>query len=233
MKTIFISGANRGIGLELARQCLNAGDRVLAACRNPAEANDLKDLRGVGGELEILELTVDDEDSVDSCFRRLRDQGQGFDLLFNNAGIIDWSDLATVEKDSLERIYRTNLVGALLVMRAALPCLGRSSDPLVVNLSSRLGSISLRGGTQLGGAVAYQCSKAALNMLTRQAAIDWAPMGVRVISISPGWVKTDMGGPDAKYEVEESVRLILQTLAELDPKASGVFVGEDGEEISW
>ena len=135
--------------------------------------------------------------------------------------------------NSLEEVYRTNLIGALLVLRASLPCLGKSSDPLVVNLSSRLGSISLRGNTQLGGALAYQCSKAALNMLTKQGAIDLEPQGIRVISLSPGWVKTELGGSEAKYEVDESVRLMLETLQNLDPKASGIFLGEDGSEISW
>jgi len=233
MKTIFITGASRGIGLELTRQLLANGNRVIASCRNPEKADDLRALQSEFEELEIVGLVVDDEDSVRSCFNELGQAGRGIDLLFNNAGIIDWEDMNAVTSDSLEKVYRTNLIGALLVLRASLPCLRKSPGPLVVNLSSRLGSISLRGNTQLGGAIAYQCSKAALNMLTKQASIDLAALGIRVISLSPGWVRTEMGGSDAKYEVSESVRLMLETLDSLNPDDSGVFLGEDGSEISW
>jgi NAD(P)-dependent dehydrogenase (short-subunit alcohol dehydrogenase family) len=233
METIFITGANRGIGLELTRQLLNAGNKVLAGCRNPEKADSLRSLQGEFKELEILGLSVDDENSVLSCFGKLESENRKIDLLFNNAGIIDWSDLNEVTKESLEKVYRTNLIGALMVLRSAIPCLRKSSDSLVVNLSSRLGSISLRGNTQLGGAIAYQCSKAALNMLTKQASIDLAPLGIRVISLSPGWVKTEMGGFEAKYEVSDSVRLMLETLENRNSGESGIFLGEDGAEISW
>jgi len=233
MKTIFITGASRGIGHELTRQLLANGNRVIASCRNPEKADALRALQSEFKELEIVGLAVDDENSVLSCFNKLKDDNRTIDLLFNNAGIIDWEDMNAVTFDSLEKVYRTNLIGALLVLRASLPCLRKSTDPLVVNLSSRLGSISLRGNTQLGGAIAYQCSKAALNMLTKQASIDLAALGIRVISLSPGWVRTEMGGSEAKYEVRESVRLMLQTLDNLNSGDSGVFLGEDGSEISW
>ena len=233
MNTIFITGANRGIGLELTRQLLREGNKIMAGCRNLEAANELRDLQGAFEELEILELAVDDEESVVSCFKKLSEDNQKIDLLFNNAGIMDWNDLNAVTSDSLEKVYRTNLIGALLVLRASVPCLRKSNQPLVVNLSSRLGSIGLRGNTQLGGAIAYQCSKAALNMLTKQAAIDLSTLGIRVISMSPGWVKTEMGGIEAKYEVSESVRLMLETLDNLNPGDSGIFLGEDGAEISW
>ena len=233
MKTIFITGASRGIGLELTRQLLANGNRVIASCRNPEQADNLRELQNEFNELEIVGLVVDDEDSVRSCFTSLEQAGRGIDLLFNNAGIIDWDDMNAATSDSLEKVYRTNLIGALMVLRASIPCLRKSQDPLVVNLSSRLGSISLRGNTQLGGAIAYQCSKAALNMLTKQASIDLSVLGIRVISLSPGWVRTEMGGSEAKYEVSESVRLMLETLDNLNPGDSGIFLGEDGSEISW
>jgi len=233
MNTIFITGANRGIGLELTRQLLKEGNKIMAGCRNLNAADELRDLQSAFEELEILELAVDDEDSVVSCFKKLSEDNRKIDLLFNNAGIMDWNDLNAVTSGSLEKVYRTNLIGALLVLRASVPCLRKSDRPLVVNLSSRLGSIGLRGNTQLGGAIAYQCSKAALNMLTKQAAIDLSGLGIRVISMSPGWVKTEMGGSEAKYEVSESVRLMLKTLDNLNPGDSGIFLGEDGAEISW
>lgn len=233
MNTIFITGANRGIGLELTKQLAKEGNKILAGCRNLKGADELRILQKDFEHVHIIELAVDDEESVDRCFKKLSEKNQKIDLLFNNAGIIDWSDLNAVTFDSLEKVYRTNLIGALLVMRASVPCLRKSEQPLVVNLSSRLGSISLRGNTQLGGAIAYQCSKAALNMLTKQSAIDLSALGIRVLSMSPGWVRTEMGGSEAKYEVDESVRSMLQALRKLQPGDSGIFLGEDGKEISW
>ena len=155
------------------------------------------------------------------------------DLLFNNAGIIDWSKLEEVTSSSVEQVYKVNLLGALLVTRNAVSCLQRSTSPLIINLSSRLGSIHLRGDTQLGGAIAYQCSKAALNMLTRQTSIDLKPFNIRVISQSPGWVKTEMGGQEAKYHVEEAVSMMLHALEKLPHDKTGIFIGEDGEPIPW
>ena len=111
--------------------------------------------------------------------------------------------------------------------------LGTLKNPLIINLSSRLGSIHLRGDTQLGGAIAYQCSKAALNMLTRQTSVDLKPFNIRVISQSPGWVKTEMGGQEAKYQVEEAVSMMLHALEKLPHDKTGIFIGEDGEPIPW
>ena len=234
MKTILATGASRGIGLEWTRQCLERGHRLIATCRNPEGAGDLNALGEAHAErLEVLPLDVEEEASVTALFDQLDQREQAVDLLFNNAGIMDWDDFQSVSAASTEKIYKVNLVGALLVLRAALPCLRRADSPVVVNVSSRLGSIALRGGTQLGGAIAYQCSKAALNMLTKQASIDLAADGVTVVSQSPGWVRTDMGGANAKFSVEESVANMLRHLENVGPEANGKFFGEEGEEIPW
>ena len=234
MKTILATGASRGIGLEWTRQCLDRGHRLIATCRNPEGAGDLSALQDSHADrLEVLPLDVEDETSVQSLFGQLDQRDEAIDLLFNNAGIMDWDDFQSVDAESAEKIYKVNLVGALLVLRAALPCLRRADSPVVVNVSSRLGSIALRGGTQLGGAIAYQCSKAALNMLTKQASIDLAADGVTVVSQSPGWVRTDMGGANAKFSVEESVANMLRHLENVGPEANGKFFGEEGEEIPW
>ncbi len=234
MKTILATGASRGIGLEWTRQCLDRGHRLIATCRNPEGAGDLNALgEAHAGRLEVLPLDVEDESSVQSLFQKLDQRDETVDLLFNNAGIMDWDDFQSVSAASAEKIYKVNLVGALLVLRAALPCLRRADSPVVVNVSSRLGSIALRGGTQLGGAIAYQCSKAALNMLTKQASIDLAADGVTVVSQSPGWVRTDMGGANAKFSVEESVANMRRHLENVGPESNGKFFGEAGEEIPW
>ena len=234
MKTIFVTGANRGIGLEWTRQCLKRGHRLLATCRNPDNAESLSKLQESHADLlNIFTLDVEDEGSVTRLFSELDKKSEAIDLLFNNAGVIDWEDMLNVSSASLEKIYKVNVVGALLVLRAAIPCLRRSSNPVVVNVSSRLGSIELRGNTQLGGAIGYQCSKAALNMLTKQASIDLAPFGITVLSQSPGWVRTDMGGSEAKFSVEEAVTNMLGHLEHAGPSLNGKFIGEDGVELSW
>jgi NAD(P)-dependent dehydrogenase (short-subunit alcohol dehydrogenase family) len=138
-----------------------------------------------------------------------------------------------VSSDSFSKVLQTNLLGAFLVLRYALACLRPSSDAWIYNMSSRLGSIQLRGNTQLGGAIAYECSKAGLNMLTKQAAIDLAENGIKVVSLSPGWVKTEMGGVDAKYSVEDSVSKMLDVTDHLTHLQNGRFWGEDGKEIPW
>jgi NAD(P)-dependent dehydrogenase (short-subunit alcohol dehydrogenase family) len=233
MTNYFISGASRGIGLELCKQLLTRGDRVIAGCRNSQTTTSLSELQKTKEDLQIVQLDVDDEQSVVDCFEELNSQGISIDRLFNNAGIIDWRDLHEVSADSFSQVLRTNLRGAFLVLRHALPYLKRSEDAWVYNLSSRLGSIELRGNTQLGGAIAYECSKAGLNMLTKQAAIDLAGSGIKVVSLSPGWVKTEMGGEDAKYEVQDSVSKMLIVTDQLTPAQNGGFWGEDGKEIPW
>ncbi len=233
MKTVLITGASRGIGLELTRQ-LAAGPpcKILATCRDPGGAQALQDLAAAHpGTVEVLELDVEAEASVQALAARLEDVS--IDVLYNNAGILDWRTLLELDAEVMERIYKVNVVGAMLVLRTFLPHLRRADAPLVVNLSSRLGSIALRGSTQLGGAIGYSASKAALNMLTRQASIDLAGDGVTVVSISPGWVRTDMGGPEAKYSVQESVSRILRNVEGFVPEASGGFFGEDGEVLPY
>ena len=231
---MLVTGANRGIGLEWTRQCLGRGFKIFATCRNPSAADSLSLLaKDFPDQLEVHPLDVTNESSVKGLFDALTQRLEAIDFLFNNAGVIDWDDLNSVSASSVEKVYRVNLLGALLVLRAALPSLRLASRPVVVNVSSRLGSIELRGGTQLGGAIGYQCSKAALNMLTKQASIDLAPFGVTVTSVSPGWVRTDMGGKEAKYSVEESVGSMLRHLENAGPDLNGKFIGEDGNEIPW
>ena len=221
MKTVLITGTTRGIGLELVRQLAPTGCRILATCRNLDRAGDLRQIAEAHPGIEVLMLDVEDEASVLELARRL--DGESIDVLYNNAGIIDWRTMLEVDAPSMEQVYKVNVVGVMLVLRSFLQHLKRATAPLVVNLSSRLGSIALRGRTQLGGAIAYSASKAALNMLTRQASIDLADDGISVVSISPGWVRTDMGGADAKYSVEDSVKRILRNVKNFFQNAIKIF----------
>ena len=233
MKRILITGASRGIGYELCKQLLSQNIEVIATYRSENKTKLLSDLKENSENLHLFKMDVNSDESVQNAINLISVKFDYIDTIFNNAGILDWSTLNEVTTESFSEIYETNVIGAFRVSKLSLSLLQKSNEPLIVNLSSRLGSISLRGRSQLGGAVAYQCSKAALNMLTAQMAIDYKVYGVRVISMSPGWVKTDMGGKDAKYEVEESVRLFLAQINQLPSSSSGLFIGEDGENIPW
>ena len=138
-------------------------------------------------------MDVEDESSIEECCRYLESKNEKIDILFNNAGIIDWNDLHDISATSAEKFTKLTLWVLCLLRSMHFQSYKKSSSSTIINLSSRLGSISLRGETQLGGAIAYQCSKAALNMLTKQSSIDLKSKNIKVISQSPGWVKTEMG----------------------------------------
>ena len=233
MKKILVTGASRGIGFELCKQLLEQNHEVIAAYRSQKTAKALLNLEHNSRNLRLIEMDVNSDRSVQTAFKTIAEQFDQLDTVFNNAGILDWDTLDKISTEAFREIYETNVIGAFRVSKASLSLLQNSNNPLIVNISSRLGSISLRGHSQLGGAIAYQCSKAALNMLTAQMAIDYKSLGIRAISISPGWVKTDMGGMEAKYEVQESVRLFTSQIEQLATSESGIFIGEDGKIIPW
>ena len=233
MKRILITGASRGIGLEMCKQLSEQGNEVIATYRSPTSAGSLLELTSENKNLHSYQLDVNSSESVKTAIRLIAEKFTSLDLVFNNAGILDWSPLGEVTAKSFQSIYNTNVVGVFRVSEEVIPLLTKGSNPLIINLSSRLGSIELRGQSQLGGAIAYQCSKAALNMLTKQMSIDYNKHGIRAIAISPGWVKTDMGGTEAKYEVSESVNLFLSQIDKLPASLNGIFLGEDGKMIPW
>ena len=233
MKRILITGASRGIGLEMCKQLSEQGNEVIATYRSPTSAGSLLELTSENKNLHSYQLDVNSSESVKTAIRLIAEKFTSLDLVFNNAGILEWSPLGEVTANSFQSIYNTNVVGVFRVSQEVIPLLTKGNDPLIVNLSSRLGSIELRGQSQLGGAIAYQCSKAALNMLTKQMSIDYNKYGIRAIAISPGWVKTDMGGTEAKYEVSESVNLFLSQIDKLPASLNGIFLGEDGKMIPW
>ena len=234
MRTVLVTGASRGIGLELVKQESEAGSKVLATCRDPEGATGLAGLAGQNpGNVFIHRMDVGSEMSVQTLARTLLAKGESVDCLYNNAGIMDWRTMMEVDASAMEEAYKVNVVGAMLVLRHFLPLLRQGGGKLVVNMSSRLGSIALRGKSKLGGSIAYSASKAGLNMLTKQASIDLAGDEISVVSISPGWVRTDMGGKDAKYSVEESVKAMMRNVRNLRMEDSGKFFGENGGELPW
>ena len=240
MRRVVVTGANRGLGLELTRQLLAAGDEVVATARQPKTADALHKLASTsGGRLTVVRLDVGDPDEVGAAALQIGERFDSVDLLFNNAGI--WTApgetdrassgaLADLRPEPVLEVLRINAVAPLLVTQALAPRLARAGRATVVNLSSGLGSIE---GTTARGNLAYAMSKAALNMLTRQLAAELAGQGVVVVAMSPGWVATDMGGRSAPLEPDESVHGILNVVDALTPAQSGMFLDHTGVTMPW
>ncbi len=222
-----VTGANRGIGFEFVRQMLARGDDVVAGVRRPDRADSLRAL--AGERLRILALDVADPASVVAFARELGDEP--VDLLINNAGIVgERGELTSLDAEDLSRTFLVNAVGPVLVTRALLPNLRRGQARKVVHLSSGMGSI---GDNTSGGSYGYRMSKAALNMASRNLAHDLKLDGITSVVINPGWVQTDMGGPDATLPVSESVRRMLGIIDKLTIERTGQFLNHTGDTYEW
>ncbi len=222
--TVLITGANRGIGLELARQYTAAGWRVIGTARKPEQAEELRTLNA-----RVMQLDVTDQQSVDRMAQELGDQS--VDLLINNAGIFPRVRTITdVSFDDVTRTFAVNTIGPMRVTRALLPNLRSGQVKKIVNITSRLGSIADNSG---GGFYGYRESKAALNMFTRSLAIELSGDGFTCVVVHPGWVQTDMGGASATLTVEESAQGIRSVIANLSPDDSGTFWNYDGAPLPW
>jgi NAD(P)-dependent dehydrogenase (short-subunit alcohol dehydrogenase family) len=223
MPTVLITGANRGIGLELARQYAEAGWRVHACARKPAKASALKAL---AGDIRLHKLDVTNGRQIAALARALK--GETLDLLVNNAGV-GGTDEATDPEPWLE-VFRVNSIAPVRMLEACLPHLERSKHARVLNLTSRLGSIA---DNSSGGSYAYRSSKAALNAAMKSLAIDLEPKRIIVILMHPGWVQTDMGGAGAPITPQTSVAGLRRVIAEVNPSDSGGFFNYDGKPIPW
>ncbi|MDP7068557.1 MAG: SDR family oxidoreductase [Acidimicrobiales bacterium] len=233
-KTVVVTGANRGLGLELVRNYITEGADVWGACRRPAEATDLEALHPAG----ILELDISSEISTKRFGAHLGDSAERIDLLINNAGVSGpeigilrkQSSWQMVSVDNTLEMIRTNGLGAMLVTRAVLPLLDVAERPKVVNITSQLGSMKV--GREFTN-FPYAVSKAVMNMFTAQAAHQLSSLGVMVVCFHPGWVQTRMGGKDADLSPEESARGIVETIESLNNSDSGKFFRWDGTEHPW
>jgi NAD(P)-dependent dehydrogenase (short-subunit alcohol dehydrogenase family) len=231
MQNILVTGANRGIGLEFARQYLARGERVFAAARQPQQADDLRALEPQYPEqLAVIALDVADQASVDAARREVARRTDRLDVLINNAGIYLRGDRpGSLSREGFRETFEVNTIGPAMVVQAFLDLLRKAGQARVLNMSSRMGSIASAGG----GAYSYRASKAALNMLTRVLANDLRAMGIIVIAMNPGWVQTDMGGPGAPERVGESVAGMVSVLDRLSLSDSGRFLAWDGSAMAW
>ena len=223
--TVLITGANRGIGLELARQYSEAGWQVIGTARQPDRATELANLNNA----RVVQLDVTEQDSVVRLANEL--SGQSIDLLINNAGILPMMrTVADIDIDQFEYALAVNSTGPVRVTQALLPNLRSGQQKKIINITSNLGSIT---DNTHGGFYGYRESKAALNMFTRSLAADLRPEGFICIVMHPGWVQTDMGGASAPVPVKESANGIRSVVDNLAPEDSGKFWIFNGEQTPW
>ena len=228
--TVLITGTSRGIGLALAKEMAARGWRVLAGARHPAAAHALQAAaREAGpGSIDILTLDVRSDESVRSAAEEAEAKLRALDVLVNNAGVFPEEGSEPLEKlplDCFEEAFSVNVVGVARVTRTFLPLLTRAAHPRVINISSLAGSIAEKEDSRY---YCYSSSKAALNMLTRAMAAELRPRGVTVVAVTPGWVKTEMGGPNATITAEESARSLAATIDRVTHHDAGQFLDRDG-----
>jgi NAD(P)-dependent dehydrogenase (short-subunit alcohol dehydrogenase family) len=226
MPSVFITGCNRGIGLEFAHQFAAAGWRVHAACRQPASASALN---SVAGEVRVHALDIADDGQIAAVAAVLGNEP--LDLLINNAGIMRRNDgLGSTDVGAWLDLFRVNSIAPLRLAEALLPALERGARKLIVSITSKMGSIADNGS---GGSYAYRSSKAALNMAMKSLAVDLQPRGFTVVVFHPGWVKTDMGGAGATVAPKDSVAGMRAKIAALTPADNGGFFNFDGKKLPW
>ncbi len=227
-----VTGANRGLGLEFARQLLARGDRVIATCRHPGKATALNLLAGeYPGRLHVVPLDVADTRSHAALVHELPllTGGEALNLLINNAGVLRSGErFGAVQAKDLEASFRTHALGPFLLVQALFPQL--ADDGTVANISSEIGSIGLR---QEFRTPSYAIGKAAQNMATSLLAQALRARGIRVVALHPGWVRTDMGGDSAQLAPSVSVAGLLQVINGLQVGDSGRFLDWQGQTLPW
>jgi NAD(P)-dependent dehydrogenase (short-subunit alcohol dehydrogenase family) len=229
-ESVLITGSSGGIGSALAEEFARAGWNVFATARN-AKQPELSELARKWENLSVLPLDVDQERTISEAAKRLADGS--LDVLINNAATFPGDGqepFETVEPEWFNQAFDTNVVGVARVTKAFLPHLRRSVHARVVNISSRAGSISEKEDFLY---YPYSVSKAALNMLTRALAAEYRKEKIIVTAISPGWVKTRMGGPEAPLSPRQSAQSLCKTITSLTMAQSGRFFGRDGEPYAW
>jgi NAD(P)-dependent dehydrogenase (short-subunit alcohol dehydrogenase family) len=232
-RNVVITGAGRGLGLGLARCFTERGDTVVGTARSPVAASELGTVAD-----RVVALDVASDESIAAAAATLADLGH-IDVLINNAGInatevgagVDSRGTMELGRAHFLAVVDVNAAGPMLVTRALAPLLAKADGALVVNISSQLGAMTF--GHEHGNDIAYNASKAALNMVTVRMATDLAADDVGVVCVHPGWVRTDMGGAAAALGVDESATAIAATIDELTLADSGRFLRWDGTPHDW
>jgi NAD(P)-dependent dehydrogenase (short-subunit alcohol dehydrogenase family) len=231
MPSTLITGANRGLGLEFARQYSADGWQVYAASRDPSPASELRQMADASGhKLRTIALDVTDLTSVKAAAAEL--EGIAIDVLLNNAGVGGprGQSIGNIDYETWARVLDVNTLGPMRVAEVFVDNVAQSERKLIVTITSGMGSIA---DNTSGGAFAYRSSKAAVNMVMRSLAIDLAPRGITCVVINPGWVQTDMGGSHATLTPAAAITRLRRLIETLGPAQSGKFFNYDGREYAW
>jgi NAD(P)-dependent dehydrogenase (short-subunit alcohol dehydrogenase family) len=236
MDTVLITGANRGIGLELAKQYAADGWRVFACARRSSPG--LAGLAGIHGEVQVCTLDVSDHGQIDRLALTLCEEA--IDVLINNAGTMGKSSFgagATEDQsfghtdfDDWERIFRVNVAGPMKMAEAFVEHVARSRQKKLVTLTSMVGSMGLNS---TGGLYGYRASKAAVNAIVKSMSIDLLPRGILAIALHPGWVRTELGGPSAPLDVAASAGGLRRVIGTLDRESLGKVIAHDGAVLPY
>lgn len=230
MSTILITGSNRGIGLELVKQYAEQNWQVHACCRKPEKASELNKLAQQFDNITLHQLDVTNQQQLESLAESLINTP--IDILFNNAGIYGQSDAYFGNTHTHEWLdcFHINTIAPIKVCEAFVEHVANSELKTIAAMSSKMGSMADNGS---GGSYVYRSSKAALNAAMLSTAIDLKPKKIKVAILHPGWVKTDMGGPNAEITTQSSVTQLQKILSTLTLDTSGSFFEIDGSKIPW
>ena len=225
MKNILITGANRGIGLKFA-EILSANNNIYATARDITNADDLKKF----DHTELLELDLLNKDSIKSFCSELKDIP--LDMIINNAGIFQDEQMEETILDPelwLDEIM-INAIGPVVLSQKLKENIMSGNDKKIIFISSQMGSID---DNYSGGYYFYRTSKSALNSAAKSLSIDWKADGISVLMLHPGWVRTDMGGSNAKLDIDTSVSKMLDVINSLDMGKTGAFLNYEGKKLEW
>jgi NAD(P)-dependent dehydrogenase (short-subunit alcohol dehydrogenase family) len=224
-KTALVIGASRGLGLGLTKELAARGWKVTATVRDPAKAADVKN---AGPAVSTATVDIDDSASVNALVESL--EGKSFDLVFVNAGVYGPGHQSALEAtaEELGALFKTNAISPLALARRLA---GRiTTGGVLAFMTSHMGSVA---DNTSGGADLYRASKAALNSMTRSFVPTLEGKGVTVLSMHPGWVKTDMGGPDAMLDVETSVKGLVDQIEKKAGSGGHHFLDYEGTVLAW
>ena len=230
MATVLITGTNRGIGLEFVKQFLAREDTVLATCRNMGSATELRQLKNDTRKLHIFELDVSSQKSMEDLTLQLA--GHAIDIFINNAGVYGPRDstFGKVSANEWAKVLQVNAKAPMILTQLLIDNLRDGSDKKLIYITSKMGSIDDNKG---GGSYVYRSSKAALNAVVKSISVDLRDSGFSVAVLHPGWVQTDMGGPNALIDVTTSVSKMIDVIDNLNFHNSGSFFNYDGGIIPW
>jgi NAD(P)-dependent dehydrogenase (short-subunit alcohol dehydrogenase family) len=231
--TVLITGANRGIGLELARQYAQRDWQVIATARRPEAADDLRAIQATHPRLTIVQLDVTDHARIDALAAEYAEQP--IDILINNAGISGGHDNARfgqMNYDTYYQVHAVNVIGPTKMAEAFLPSIAMSEQKKIINISSGQGSIAETWGC----CTFYRSSKSALNMISRNLSLELKRKGITVGIISPGFVRTDFTpglNHPAMISPEQSASMVIAVIDDYDLDKTGTFLAHDGRELPW